>query len=135
MKKFMLCSMMILGMLASISCGKMGAGNLSRNTMTSTEKNPLINRTPIATVLPSEEPAKKQSPSVEKNTSGNMGSDAVLPPSAEPIKTRISSTETKGLQIVDKSAIGKVKDALGKGKDFSFFDKFKTGSVLKIKDL
>lgn len=53
----------------------------------------------------------------------------------EPVKMKISSTEVKNLQYIDEGTINIIKDAMNQGKEFSFFEQFKTGTQLKLEDL
>lgn len=75
------------------------------------------------TLTPNTEPVNIKIPSSSPSTE------------PEPVKMKILSTEVKNLQYIDEGSINIIKDAMNQGKDFSFFEQFKTGTKLKIEDL
>lgn len=75
----------------------------------------------------------QQEPLKEQNNIKIPSSSPTTEP--EPVEMKISSTEVKNLQYIEEVTINIIKDAMNQGKDFSFFEQFKTGTKLKIEDL
>jgi hypothetical protein len=97
-------------------------------------KSPVPSDTKISTSTINSTPEVLPTGNSSSSAANSTPSNSTLP-TPKPTKIQLNAKVlTKPVQT-DSAVVNSVKDALNKGNDLSFFDKFKTGTTLKIDDL